>query len=141
MMSVYLDTSVLVALFADDALNDRAQAFLETAPSLLVVSDFAAAELASAVARFVRMREMTRGVALKLFADFDAWIARSVQRIEISAADVTAATGMLRRLDLTLRTPDALHLAIAQRSGAELATVDTRMAAAAQTLGVGLAPA
>jgi predicted nucleic acid-binding protein len=43
---------------------------------------------------------------------------------------------MLRRLDLNLRTPDAIHIAIAQRLGAELATFDVRMAESAEALGV-----
>jgi uncharacterized protein len=140
-MSAYLDTSLLVAFFTDDALNARAEGFLAGASSPLIVSDFAAAEFASAVARFVRMREMARNVALKLFADFDTWVVRAAQRAETSAADVTAATALLRRLDLNLRTPDALHLAITQRVGAELATLDARMAAAAQAIGLPLAPA
>jgi predicted nucleic acid-binding protein len=42
----------------------------------------------------------------------------------------------LRRLDLTLRTPDALNIAIAQRAGAAMATFDARMAEAAQALGL-----
>jgi len=37
-------------------------------------------------------------------------------------ADVAAAAAFLRRLDLTLRTPDAPHIAIAQRIRAELLT-------------------
>ena len=41
----------------------------------------------------------------------------------------------LRRLDLTLRTPDALHIAIAQRLAAELMTFDQKMAASARALG------
>ena len=49
-MSVYLDASVLVALFARDAFTARANAYLETELSAIVVSDFAAAEFASAVA-------------------------------------------------------------------------------------------
>jgi predicted nucleic acid-binding protein len=140
-MSVYLDASILVALFTDDALNERAESFFDALSSSAIVSDFAAAEFASAVSRLVRTREMTRDVALKLFADFDVWLAHAVQRVEISSADVTAATTMLRRLDLTLRAPDAIHLAIAQRAGAELATFDARQAAAARAIGLTVAPA
>ena len=46
-MSVYVDASVLVALFTDDA---------------LAISDFAAAEFASAIARHVRMRAIRSDV-------------------------------------------------------------------------------
>jgi predicted nucleic acid-binding protein len=42
---------------------------------------------------------------------------------------------MLRRLDLNIRTADALNIAIAQRVGAALVTFDQKLAASALTLG------
>jgi hypothetical protein len=53
----------------------------------------------------------------------------------MTSADVTAAAGFLRRLDLTLRRQDALHIAIAQRVGAALFTFDQQMTSAARALG------
>lgn len=41
--------------------------------------------------------------------------------------------------DTSLRTPDALHLAICRRLGAELLTFDQGMIAAARSLGVSIA--
>jgi predicted nucleic acid-binding protein len=131
----YLDASILVALFTNDALTARADAFLRTHQPILLVSDFAAAELASAVSRRVRMAELTAGEAQIVFSNFDAWIARAAQLVETCAADVKAAEAFLRRLDLTLRTPDALNIAIAQRAAATLATFDEKMAASARALG------
>ncbi len=60
-------------------------------------------------------------------------------RVEISAGDVAVATAFLRRLDLPLRTPDALHIAIAGRIGATLVTFDQRMAISARALGMAVA--
>ncbi len=51
-------------------------------------------------------------------------------------SDLDDAQTMLRRLDLVLRAPDAINLAIAQRLGAELATFDIRMAECARALGI-----
>ena len=59
--------------------------------------------------------------------------------MEISPADVASATAFLRRLDLTLRTSDALHIAIAQRIGATLVTFDRQMADSTRTPGVAVA--
>jgi uncharacterized protein len=134
-VSVYLDASVLVALLTNDKLTARADAFLRNHSPVLIVSDFAAAEFASAVARRVRMGEITPEDARIAFSTFDAWTARAAQRVEISAADVTVAEVFLRRLDLTLRTPDAINIAIAQRNGAGLVTFDEKMAASARMLG------
>ena len=134
-MSVYLDASILVSLFTVDTLTARADAALRERSPLLVVSDFATAEFASAMARRVRMQIITADEARAAFSTFDAWIARTTTLISVTSADVTAAAGFLRRLDLTLRTQDALHIAIAQRVGAALFTFDQQMASAARALG------
>jgi uncharacterized protein len=138
-VTTYLDASVLVALFIQDALTPRADAFLRERTPLLTVSDFAAAECASAIARRVRTGRLTADEAREVFISLDAWVARATQRVETIPADVRAAEGYLRRLDLTLRTPDALNIAIAQRIGATLATFDKRMGASARALGMDLA--
>lgn len=136
MSDLYLDASVLVALLTNDPLTDRADAALRRNPATLVVSDFAGAEFASALARRVRTGELRAEEARAAFATFDAWTARTARRIETIGADVTASEAYLRRLDLTLRTPDALNIAIAERVGASLMTFDVKMAAVARNLGM-----
>ncbi len=140
-MRVYLDASVIVALLTNDPLTARADTFLRASTPVLVLSDFAAAEFASAVARRVRSGEIAVEDARAAFSALDTWAARTTQRVETTAADVKAAEAALRRLDLTLRTPDALNIAIAQRAGATLATFDTKMADAARALGTEVAAA
>ena len=140
-MSVYLDASVLVALLTDDAFTLRADALLRANASVVIVSDFAAAEFASVIARHVRIGDITPNDARIAFSTFDAWTARATQRTETKAADVTAAEAFLRRLDLALRTPDAVNIAIAQRVGATLATFDHKMIASARALGTPVAGA
>jgi predicted nucleic acid-binding protein len=132
----YFDTSFLVALLIAEPSSDRADRFAKEHPSSLIVSDFAAAEFASAMARRVRTKATTIDEARADLSDFDAWALRSTFRTEISPADVAVAESFLRRLDLTLRTPDAIHIALARRVGATLVTFDERMKANAQTLGI-----
>lgn len=50
-MSVYLDARILVALFTDDAFSSRADKILRQLKTSMVVSDFAAAEFVSALAK------------------------------------------------------------------------------------------
>ncbi len=140
-MSVYLDASVLVALFTDDALTVRAETFLRKNPMVLIVSDFAAAEFSSVVARHVRTKDITKDDARTAFSNLDTWIARTAQRALISTPDIITAQVLLRRLDLNLRTADALNIAIAQRLGAPLATFDKKMAAVARSVGAEVARA
>ena len=134
-MSLYLDASVLVALFVIDPASARAAAFLSAHPAIVVISDFGAAEFSSALARRVRMGDLTRQDGHVAFLHFDAWVARSARRQQIAAADIGMAERMLRRLDVNLRTPDAIHIALSLRMDARLVTFDRGMAAAAAALG------
>jgi uncharacterized protein len=138
-VSLYLDASLLVALFVIDPSSARAEAFLAINPAIVAVSDFGAAEFSSAVARRVRTRELTQNDGRLAFTRFDWWHARTVHRHEITAADIGAADRILRRLDLPLRTPDAIHIAVAQRLGATLVTFDRQMAASARALDTAVA--
>ena len=135
-MSVYLDASVLAALFTVDPFSERTDRFFRGLGAVAVVSDFGAVELASAISRHVRMRELTKDEAQQALSAFDLWAARMTSRVETLSLDVRAAEAYLRRLDLTLRTADALNIAIAQRLGAELATFDVRMADSARAIGL-----
>src|SRR5579863_7775305 len=105
-VTCYLDTNILVALLTPEPFSGRADAFLQSNNEPLIVSDFAAAEFSSAVARRVRMREFTLDQARITLSRFDTWMGCAADRSEISPADVAIATTFLRRLDLTLRTPD-----------------------------------
>jgi predicted nucleic acid-binding protein len=135
-VSVYLDVSVLVALLMVDALAARADAFFRANIPVLIVSDFAAAEFASAVARRVRTGSITADEARSGFSAFDTWTAQATLREETMAGDIRAAEAFLRRLDLGLRTADALNIAIAQRLRAALVTFDQNMEASARRLGI-----
>jgi predicted nucleic acid-binding protein len=132
----YLDASILVAVFINDPLSPRADRFLKSVASPMVLSDFGAAEFASAVARLVRMREIAEPDARFCLSHFDIWMARDARRIQTESADIAGADAFVRRLDLPLRVPDALHLAIAQRISATLVTFDAQMATNARTLGI-----
>lgn len=134
MTQVYLDASVLVAMFTDDALTPRSDAMLRGSRYILSLSDFGAAELASAIGRLVRMNQMTPDTARAGFEDFDHWVASSAERVALTSADVKASEVLLRRMDLGLRTGGALHIAIARRTGATLATFDKRMGEAARSV-------
>ena len=112
---------------------------VQAGASTPVVSDFAAAEFASAVARRVRTGQLTQVAAREAFEDLDVWLSGEVHRLQISSADVAATGGFVRRLDLNLRTPDAIHIAMCRRAGATLATFDMRLGEAAQVLGLMLA--
>ncbi len=134
-LSVYFDASVIVPLFVVDSFVARASVFLVSHPADIFVSEFAAAEFASVIAMRCRKRALSTEEGRRGFANFDIWKVRKTFSAETLPVDVRAAEVMLRRLDLNLRTPDAIHIAIVQRLGAELATFDVRMADCARALG------
>ena len=135
-MSAYLDTSVLVSLLANDVFSARADTFFRRRPSVLFVSDFCCTEFSAVVGKQVRTKSLTSRRAQALFADLDNFRRRIGIEIETLADDVRTAESFLRRLDLSLRAPDAIHIAIAQRANAELATFDDGMADSARALGI-----
>jgi uncharacterized protein len=137
-VSVYLDVNVIVPLFAVDPLNSRADKALRGLRDNLIVSDFSAAEFSSAIARRTRTRDLRADEARTAFSNFDTWCGRHTQLVNIESIDILSASGLMRRLDLSLRTPDALHIAIVQRIDCKLLTFDRAMAKVAQALGVGL---
>jgi predicted nucleic acid-binding protein len=74
--------------------------------------------------------------AAERMADFDAWRAEATDAVEVQPSDVRLSNVLVRRFDLMLRAPDALHAAICRRTGDTLVTLDVRMAKAAAELGI-----
>jgi len=130
-VSFYLDASVLVATLVQEDSTSAVLLFLSQASEPLLVSDFAAAEVASSLSRLVRMRQTTAEATRNALDRFDIWRQSDSGRTEIDNADIVEADGLVRRFELKLRTPDALHLAVSLRISAKLVTLDDILAKAA----------
>ena len=139
-MSVYLDASVLLPTIIQEPGSEAVERFLARIDEGLVISEFAAAEAASGLSRLVRTHLIASDAAVRRLAIFDAWRADESQSIDIEGGDVRAAGAIVRRFELMLRAPDALHIAICRRLDARLVTLDIRLAEAADKLGVIVAP-
>lgn len=139
-MRAYLDASFLVTLFANDHFTPSARQFLKSQKPVLLVSDFACAEFVSALAKRVRVGQFGMSEAQLTLSNFDAWRPRGAQNVSVTSSDIKVAEAFLRRSDLTLRTPDAIHIAMAQRTQATLVTFDKKMAACARVLGMPVEP-
>lgn len=124
-MRVYLDANVILREHDPD----------------FIVSDFAAAEFSSVIAKRVRTRLLTADEARGAFVAFDTRTARASRRAATTTAEVEMAEAFVRRLELPLRAPDALNIAIAMREAAAVATFDVQMASAARAVGAAVAPA
>jgi uncharacterized protein len=135
-VSLYLDASVIIPVVVDERFTKAVGAFLVGWGDSLTVSDFAAAEVASALSRLVRMGVLEIAEAEQRLADFDVWRAGETDPAEMDAHDCRLANTYVRRFDLKLRAKDALHAAICRRLELQLATLDRRLAAAARVLGI-----
>ena len=135
-MSAYLDASALVATLVREPGSVAIDTFLEHYDGTIGVSDFAAAEVASAVSRLVRTNLITQEDAEARLSDFDAWRSIRAETIDLEPSDARLANTYVRRFDLMLRAPDALHAAICRRLDLTLVTLDQRLAKAARELGI-----
>lgn len=135
-MTLYLDASVLVALMVNEPTGPLLTRFLTPGRNQLVISDFAVAEGSAAVAKLARMGLRTPACADEVFDRMDAWVSAFAEQAPITTADVMEAIDLVRRHDLKLRAPDAIHVAAAVRLDITLVTLDRGMARAATALGL-----
>jgi len=134
-VAFYLDASVIVPLLVAETASGAVSRFVSEVDEPLLVSEFAAAEVASALSRLVRTGELSADGARLALVDFDTWRPAETLPIEIDDLDIADAGRLVRRFELKLRTPDALHLAVCVRAGATLVTLDHGLAEAAQACG------
>ena len=106
-MSAYLDASVVLPTLIAEPTTEAVYDCLGTGDRELLISDFAAAEVAAALSRLVRMALLTNADASARLADFDAWRETMSSPVDIREADVRLAYIYVRRFDLGLRAPDA----------------------------------
>lgn len=135
-MSFYLDASAILPILVDESSSQTLQNFLLVADRPLVVNEFAAAEVASGLSRRARTGSLTLEEAAAGLVHFDAWRAALTMDLDLQAADFRLANIFVRRFDLGLRTPDALHAAVCGRGDLTLVTLDRRLATAAKALGI-----
>jgi predicted nucleic acid-binding protein len=130
-LSFYLDASAILPLLVLEQTSEAIERFVSATAEPLVVSDFAAAEIAAALSRLLRTGVRTEMAAGQRLALFDVWRDADTVYADITAADHRLASLFVRRFDLMLRAPDALYAAICARLGLTLVTLDHRLAAAA----------
>jgi predicted nucleic acid-binding protein len=135
-VTAYLDASAILPILIEEVGSAAVDHFIIESGEALIVSEFAAAEVASALSRLVRTGVLDAADAASRLADFDAWRAASTDDLDIHASDIRLAHVFVRRFDLMLRAPDALHAAACRREDLLLVTFDRRLATAAEDLGV-----
>ena len=116
---VYLDTSFIAPLAIAEASSESVEAFLLRRKAELATSQWTRVELASLVARRVRMGELDADQAEAIRTAFDRLLAESFTMLTVATTDFTTAVALLAKPDTGLRAGDALHLAIARNHRAK----------------------
>lgn len=115
--------------------TEAVRRFTTKADGAISVSTLAAGEFASAISRHVRMKIFTEEEANSRLGFFDSWLT-STTSIALDNADIRRASSIVRRFDLKLMMPDAIHVALCERHELMLVTLDERLAEAARGLRV-----
>lgn len=134
---VYLDTSALVPAFIQEPKSEAVLAWLEASTQRLVVSEWGIAEFASAAAIKVRRGEIPVSLARQARARFLDFAERHCAIAVPQRAEFRRAAELAGDARLKLRAGDALHLAIAEATGAQgILCLDEALSAGARSLGL-----
>ena len=133
---LYLDASVMVALFAPDVHNDEAQTWIGARhDAALAISRWGEVEFAAVLSAKERAGALNEGEKKEVLSLYRR-SAAGFARLEIGERQFAEAVRIGEAGAAGLRGADALHIAIASTHGATLCTLDLREADAAEELGV-----
>lgn len=134
---LYLDTSALLPFYREEKASAAVERLLMAQREPVLLSRLGELEVASAIARWVRLRELGEAQANQVENTFREDVrAGRFRLLDIEPGDYVRAREWLLARKTPLRVLDALHLACALRHEAELVTADVLMARAARHFGL-----
>jgi uncharacterized protein len=132
---VYVDTSVLVALFAREPHSQAVARWYASSKTELISAIWCITEFASALGIKQRTAQMNREQAQAAWERFTRLAANDLRLLAVTHADFHRAATMTLDTASSLRAGDALHLACAVHAGAKgIATLDDVLGRSAQRL-------
>jgi uncharacterized protein len=135
-VTTYIDTSVLAAYYCPEPISPLAERALRGLSSPLI-SELTGVELASAVSRKIRDKTLSREEGSRILTQFESHLEEGYYLVlPVRTVDYRVAKSWLTQLHGTLRTLDALHLAVAEAAKASTLTADRRLATEAEALGL-----
>ena len=135
-MTLYLDTSLLVAAYTFEVATKRALAFLKNTGESLAISEWVATEFSAALSIKIRTGDIDDAYRVEALALFEKSMADALEVVPVATTHFRMAARFATKHRLGLRAADSLHLAIAEEQGATLCTLDKRLSVAGKALGV-----
>jgi len=134
----YLDSCVVLSLFLGDSGYGAAEQWLLAhADQPLWVSHWVLLEFSGVVALCLRRGELTAERCLAINAEFECFRQERLSLLEPRGADYLQARQWLQELNgSSLRSGDALHLAMAKRQSLKIVSADQGLIKAAEALGI-----
>jgi predicted nucleic acid-binding protein len=132
---LYLDTAIVLTLFVREPMSESIGKWIASRRQPLAFSDWGMTECASALGIRLRRGELDTDSAARAFRAVTTFANESCELIACTGFHQREAQRLLARFDLSLRSGDALHLAISQHAQATLVTCDKQLVAAAKAIG------
>ncbi|AHK79449.1 twitching motility protein PilT [Ectothiorhodospira haloalkaliphila] len=134
---LYFDTSALLPYYRQEQASEQVQALLLSQSEPVLISHLTEVEVASALARWVRMGELTEPDANRIENAFGDDVRQGrFMRCAIDILHYQRAIHWIGMRKTSLRTLDALHLACAEYYQACLITEDDALLGAALFFGL-----
>jgi len=133
---VYLDTSIIAAYYCPEPLSEKVEAFIiaQTQP---VISSLTEIELFSAISRKIREGQLKRADGGRIIAKFMAHVDDNFYtKLLIKPNHYKLARDWIGQFNSSLRSLDAIHLAVTSSEGLTIITADENLSKSAKKFAV-----
>ena len=133
---VYVDTSVLVAYYCPEPISEIAENLILSSKRPRI-SSLTEVELASALSRKVREKNLSPDDGNKIFNQFQSHLEQSFYGLTaLEDRHYQTAKTWIVQFSTSLKTLDALHLAVAAEGDFTLLTADKHLSISAKYFGI-----
>jgi predicted nucleic acid-binding protein len=132
---LYFDSSLIVSLLSSEARTVELQGwFSRLNPEMLYLSHWVLTEFQSAMSFKRRTGQLSIDQRQRAELIFGSYVDSYFKTLPVTSRHFHRAADIAGREDINIRAADALHLAIAEASGATVCTLDNKMHHAAGML-------
>ena len=132
----YIDTSVLVAYYCPEPISETAEKLILSSKRPCI-SSLTEVELASALSRKVREKNLSPDDGNKIYNQFQSHLEQSFYGLTaVDDRHYQTAKTWIVQFSTSLKTLDALHLAVAAEGDFTLLTADKHLSISAKYFGI-----